>query len=714
MPARTALEHNFPAVLISAAAQRESWRKELHRPATHTHKWWAQRLGSVFRGILTAAVTETAEQAGDAYAGPTRLDGLTVFDCFAGSGTTLVEAVKLGARAVGRDINPVAALVQRQALARWDEGLLTTAFKQVAAACQDEIERVHRSAAGEHVLYYFWVLHVACRECGDDVELFSSYVFAKHAYPARRPLAQAVCATCHDVVAVNPAEQSGFTCANGHEHATFDGPVNGRKMMCGSGHTSAVVDALDALDGHPPDASMYAKLVLTADGAREYRPIDDFDRALYEQTARLHEEHAGDLVSPVGHLESGYNTTMPLRWGYRRWEQFFNARQLYCLGLLGAAVRDLDESAEREALATLFSGTLEFNNLFCSYKGEGTGAVRHMFKHHVLQPQRTPLEAHPWGVASSSGSFSALFETRLLRAQRYKQRPDDLVSDAAGTVRRRDGLSAELDVDVVSSWAELANAARPAAYVVAGDSASTDLPDASVALIVTDPPYMDNVHYSELADFFHAWLVGVRPYPGYPQLATTRQDGEVQAVAADAFESAIRAVWVECARVLADDGLLAFTFHHARETGWTSLMSALRAAGLVVTAIQPVKAEMSSSAVKSAALVPSNLDSIVVCRKADRASSSAAVGQADVAAAGDVAVQRLLALARSGIDVSANDVGSVVRGSVLALQTRPGCPITMSELQELASAAVATATADLAASVGLRPTPVAPAGPTGP
>ena len=227
---------------------------------------------------------------------------------------------------------------------------------------------MHKSSAGEHVLYYFWVNRTVCPECGDDVELFSSRVFAKHAYPERFPTARAVCGTCHDVVTVDLTDDVGFTCGNGHMHATFAGPVRGPLMTCGRGHTSKVVEALG---GRPPHAQMYAKLVLTESGKRQYHPIDDFDRDLYDQAAQLHATHTARLVSPLGHLEAGYNTAMPLRWGYRTWAQFFNARQLYCLGLLGAAVRDLDPSAEREALAALFSGTLEFNNMFCSLQGRG-------------------------------------------------------------------------------------------------------------------------------------------------------------------------------------------------------------------------------------------------------------------------------------------------------------------------------------------------------
>ena len=45
----------YPFEFISEVAERESWRKEIHRPIYHLHKWWAKRLGSIFRGILLGA-----------------------------------------------------------------------------------------------------------------------------------------------------------------------------------------------------------------------------------------------------------------------------------------------------------------------------------------------------------------------------------------------------------------------------------------------------------------------------------------------------------------------------------------------------------------------------------------------------------------------------------------------------------------------------------
>jgi len=42
-------DDSFPFEALSEIAERESWRKEVNRPLSHIHKWWAQRLGSVFR-----------------------------------------------------------------------------------------------------------------------------------------------------------------------------------------------------------------------------------------------------------------------------------------------------------------------------------------------------------------------------------------------------------------------------------------------------------------------------------------------------------------------------------------------------------------------------------------------------------------------------------------------------------------------------------------
>jgi adenine-specific DNA methylase len=272
----------------------------------------------------------------------------------------------------------------------------------------------------------------------------------------------------------------------------------------------------------------------------------------------------------------------------------------------------------------------------------------------------------------------------LRRAHEYKAAPVDQILEGDKVVRISN-VSLPLEREIVDSWVEFSGKTN-AAYVATVDAGRTDIPDEAVDLVVTDPPYMDNVHYSELADFFHAWLKGLGPHSSYPEGDySTRREGEVQSPSPDGFQRAITAVWRECARVLKHDGLLAFTFHQARVEGWAALVSALADAGFVITAIQPVKGEMSTSSTKHGK-EPSNLDSIIVCRKmATSKYDTTSVESVEAAEA------KLADLSRSGVSVGAGDVRSVVRGHVLAAYTRSPSDSSLGLLVEEADALAAAA-----------------------
>ena len=47
---------------------------------------------------------------------------------------------------------------------------------------------------------------------------------------------------------------------------------------------------------------------------------------------------------------------------------------------------------------------------------------------------------------------------------------------------------------------------RPATVAFGSATSLVDHPDGSVTAVVVDPPYYDNVQYSELADYFYVWL----------------------------------------------------------------------------------------------------------------------------------------------------------------------------------------------------------------
>ena len=315
-------------------------------------------------------------------------------------------------------------------------------------------------------------------------------------------------------------------------------------------------------------------------------------------------------------IRPGYNTKQALGYNYRYWHEMFNARQLLCLSLLAERIRKVPDPEIRDLFTCLFSGILEYNNLFTSYKGEGTGAVRNMFAHHILKPERLPVEANIWGTPKSSGSFLTMFKRRICRALDYSDDPFELkLSSKNGrrTTERIYGLSSPLGSEISSDYATFERGSTM--YLSCGDSSATDIVDGSVDAIISDPPFFDNIHYSELADFFYVWQRYVLGAEGLRSSPSTRSRAEVQTGDFNAFTDRLAGVMSELHRVLSDEGVLAFTYHHSRSEGWCAVLVALMEAGFVVTAVHPVKSEISVAIPKTMAKEPIDLDIIFVCRK---------------------------------------------------------------------------------------------------
>ena len=609
-------DEDFPFEKLSQIAEAESWRKEINRPTYHIHKWWAHRLGSVFRAISIAAFAPTGADVLDLFYRRVRIPGRVVFDPFMGSGTTVGEVAKLGGRAIGRDINPVAHFLVQNALASHDRQAILATFRAIDEDVGDLIRQYYKSALPggtvADVLCFFWVKTLACPECSGDVDLFSSYVFARHVYPGRHPIARAVCPRCGGInqVCHDSGDEACETC--GERFNPQAGPAQGKNAQCPSCQHMFLIVQQVRESSEPPRHKLYAKLVLMPDGTKQYLPATEEDQARYQ--AAEEELDRRENPFPIVEIQAGYNTNQALGYNYRYWHRMFNARQLLCLSILADRIRAIEYPDLKNLFTCLFSGALEFNNQFASYKGEGTGAVRHMFAHHILKPERTPLEANLWGTPKSSGSFSTMFEGRIRRVLDYAEDPFEISPSEDGRKPVKVfGLSDRLGFDIAEGYRDFENGKT--VYLSCGDSSHTDLPDQSVDAVITDPPFFDNVHYSQLADFFHVWQRHILGTGGPRKNETTRTAGEVQNGDAAIFTSRLESVWRETHRVLKDDGLLVFTYHHSRPDGWRAVLEALMDAGFVVTATHPVKAEMSVAMPKHQAKEPIDLDIIIVCRK---------------------------------------------------------------------------------------------------
>jgi putative DNA methylase len=425
-------------------------------------------------------------------------------------------------------------------------------------------------------------------------------------------------------------------------------------------------------------------MALKSDGTKVYLKPSRHDFDLLEETrARLREE---SLPLPDMGVRPGHNTNQTRGYNYHNWRDFFNERQLLCLGILLKRILLIEDKAIRNQFLCLLSSTLEYNNLFCSFKGEGTGAVRPLFSHHILKPERAVLENNVWGTEKSSGTFSTLFRSRLLKAKQYLDAPfevsvsQSLFDDTKVMGNGKVTSSGKLDLTVTSEWDEFSSKPK-AALVINGDGAALPIPDKSVDAVITDPPYFDFVHYSELSDFFYAWLAPVLKQDyGYFSAPDSSHNHEVQGRDPERFTEKLARVLRECHRVLRDDGVLSFSFHHSRAEGWLSIYEAVTNAGFQVVAAHPIYGEMKGASPKSSTKEPITLDAILVCKK------SADIYQyaENVIEAIDAETERISGeLKSSGFTLSQADVYVVSMSQALAVGSRAG--YTLSEMSALLS-----------------------------
>ena len=119
------------------------------------------------------------------------------------------------------------------------------------------------------------------------------------------------------------------------------------------------------------------------------------------------------------------------------------------------------------------------------------------------------------------------------------------------------------------------------------DSSKLPIPDESVDLVLTDPPYGGNVQYGELSAFWLAWI--------YDELGVTIEqitelDGEilihrknkVNAKTYQTYYEGLRRVYSECYRVLKKGQPMVFTFNSKDAKVWIAVQKAAIDAGFVL------------------------------------------------------------------------------------------------------------------------------------
>ncbi|MFC6875278.1 DUF1156 domain-containing protein [Halobellus marinus] len=641
------IERGFPIEQVNDLADREGRAKLHYRPLTTMHKWWARRLGSVFRAISLYSLvsdpdrvtvrdpdekdhdlTDFDETSGDAdtvdvsemienvdlansdamwelYSKDIRVEDTDVLDPFMGGGTSLLEAIRFDADVTGVDLNPVAWFITKKELEAHtvDPEALRDAFENVQDAVAEELQSQYKTACPNDeshvadVVYAFWVRELDCTSCGETVPLFKDYRVAKGRYE-NSDRYHVYCPDCGNVFLTDDYQTETVCSDCGNEYVPENGPVSrGGNYGCPScGLKYPIVDAI--ADGQSYAESLYALEYYCTECEDEgrdrptykgYKRARDEDVKRFEQAADSWEsENALADYVPQGDIPEGAITTSSsisgndvFRHGYESWEDMFNDRQLYCLStLLRSIDEEVDDQTVKEYLLLAFSDSLMFQNNFSIYNVNGN-KIEGIFRQNSFTPEVEYTENNVWGTRAGRGTFRNTWD-KVVDAVEFAQSPTERYIENGETEE-----TAPFEKPVGGEYT-----------IHQGDLHDVDL-ESEYDAIITDPPYYDNVVYSEVSDFFYVWqrlLLGDE-YEGFTPETTPREESIVanpaEGMDSDSFESKLRSAFSRMRDVLSDDGVLVFTYRHGDEDTWGALLESLCDEGFDVTATYPISANLS-------------------------------------------------------------------------------------------------------------------------
>lgn len=339
-------------------------------------------------------------------------------------------------------------------------------------------------------------------------------------------------------------------------------------------------------------------------------------------------------------------------WGYTHWWKMFNPRQLLVhtqllqniVSLNGQWAIDIKEQA-----LGAWQQYLRSQCMFAFYhlKNDQIAAALSNSNYH---PKQQVIETC---VFNSTGSG------------RWGAYVDNVMSGLYWMLSPKEPLS---NVNQASISTE--DPIIPGSYIKC--SSSTDLCDidsGSRDLVITDPPFGNNVFYADLADFFYVWLRNPlrKLYEELPEAeyfrpertphSTEAVDNSVEhpddreeherdvyvsdrhldiirqlsrddsievndpnplylrEPAPEFYKNTLTACWSEACRVLKPGGMMAFTFHHSAYDPWIDVLEALFNSGYILTVTYPIRSDESKGEYASFGSKKIEYDIIHVCRK---------------------------------------------------------------------------------------------------
>lgn len=600
----TLLERAFPFREVSLVINAD---RRAHDPIYGAHRWWARRPPALLRSMLLAAALPAdhgSESFWESYQSTHRqLDRWRVHDPFVGGGSTLVEAARLGARVSGGDVDPLAVDIVRYELRPAAAAQIRTAGKQLLEHLRSECGPLYPSTSRRQPLHYFWLHQVTCPGCHKPGLLYRDLVIARDrqkpgAVVRDHPLT-VFCPEDLSVHHLNGAERRELR-YRGRRWRISEGTYVGNRYVCPRcGERSAHKDLLTGLAPR--------RLIAVEDTAkgqrREIRKPSRDDLKAAQSAAAWLAEHRSELTLPVLSLAAERHDERPVSFGMTHATDLFTDRQLAVFGSAFAWLSSAKlEPDVREGLRLAVSNALATNNKLCSYAYD-YGRLSALFSVRGYSLPALPVELNPLHPDGGRGTLHHCVE-RVARAGSDNTRRHVWSPTARGVEARTLALPTNAAVDRVTC--------RSA-------TASPNGRDPSADLCVFDPPYFDYIAYSELSEFYRAWLAPEAAV-GTPLLPGGSDPGE-------SFGLELGVALRGALARLAPGRPLAFTYHSASAEAWRAVGIALDEAKLRVTALWPVYSDGHMGHHSH----PGNCewDLVLVCRRVSETVASAMTFNAD-------------------------------------------------------------------------------------
>jgi putative DNA methylase len=661
-PKRKLIEVALPLEAINRESAREKSIRHGH-PST-LHLWWARRPLAAARAVLFAQLVDDPSSHPDKF--PTeetqnmereRLHGIierlvvwenihdkallaeahkeilkstngrppAILDPFAGGGTIPLEAQRLGLEAHASDLNPVAVLINKALIE------IPPKFRDqppVFPSLADSQSIPWTGAAGlvaDVRAYGDWISNEAVRRIGhlypkatlpDGTKAnVIAWIWARTAQ-CQNPVCRAEVPLVSSLdlgtrkgreAWLRPVVTNGsvdFEIANGPRTAESNKTGQGAKFTCWVCSAPQTPDAIHTqLD--VPSKPPVRLLAVVAEGARRrvYLKPTPADRAAAKACDELGMtiRDTDDALSPGARGTFGGNA-QGRRYGFFTFADYFTNRQLVALTTFSNLVAEAREQVLKDARsAGLLAG-------------------------HGLEAGGTGSEAYADAVATYLGlglSRMTDISNALCRWESSKEQVRNLFGRQAISMlwdfaeTSPFGKAAGSYVVSLGSLAKaIVDAGGPAATVAQADASSREYSD---VLISTDPPYYDNIGYSDLSDFFYVWLRrSLRPV--HPQLLSTvlvpkaeelvansyRHDGKQGAK--EFFESGFRDVFSRARRHAVPDFPITVWYAFKQSdtsddgtssSGWETLLDGMIRGGWAITATWPNRSELANRMIAS-------------------------------------------------------------------------------------------------------------------